>query len=33
MKLITEEAADSKFIVEEVGGKKNYKIKRGTKKS
>ena len=27
MKLITEEAADSKFIVEEVGGKKNYKIK------
>ena len=27
MKLITEEAAQSQFIVEEVGGKKNYKIK------
>jgi hypothetical protein len=27
MKLITEEAADSKFIVEEVGGKKQFKIK------
>ena len=27
MKLITEEAADSKFIVEEIDGKKNFKIK------
>ena len=27
MKLITEEAAQSQFIVEEIGGKKNYKIK------
>jgi hypothetical protein len=27
MKLITEEVSDAKYIVEEVNGKKQYKIK------